>query len=405
MKLILLLILFVTTEAFASVGKITAINGSATIERNEQTLIAKIGSLIETQDTIVTGDNSQLQMIFNDKTVITLGERTRFVIQAFMFNGLSDSLAEFSLAKGFMKSVTGQIGKLAPERFKVKTKDATIGIRGTTFTLETNDRFTQLITLSGATYFKDNETGKVYEVPKGKKLRFNSQTKEVEIVETQFNSAMLTGNTTKTLDEVNESVLDADETNQATTLAAEMGSSSGSEVEKVIVNTATYSSYGYWADASGEMTDVWAEAAPGASTTNPDIIIAAINFIGTSPTASYNGSVVAFDDANNQGSGNIRVNINFNAPTNSVSGGIDYTISGSRWNTNFRGDVNQNGIDINSFSSATSDVNNISGTISGKFYGPNAEELAGTFSLSGQDSTSADVNSSGSYNASGTGIQ
>lgn len=211
MKLILLIILLVTTEAFASVGKITAINGSATIERNEQTLIAKIGSLIETQDTIVTGDNTQLQMIFNDKTVITLGERTRFIVQAYMFNGLSDSFAEFSLAKGFMKSVTGQIGKLAPKRFKVKTKDATIGIRGTTFTLETNDRFTQLTTLSGATYFRDNETGKVYEVPKGKKLRFNSQTKEVEIVEIELSLQTITGNQPIAYYDVKNSVINADQ--------------------------------------------------------------------------------------------------------------------------------------------------------------------------------------------------
>ncbi|WEJ62765.1 FecR domain-containing protein [Thiomicrorhabdus lithotrophica] len=402
MKLILLLILFVTTEAFASIGKITAINGSATIERNQQTLIAKIGSLIETQDIIITDDNTQLQMIFNDKTVITLGERTKFIIQAYMFNGISDSHAEFSLANGFMKSVTGQIGKLAPNRFKVKTKDVTIGIRGTTFTLETNDRFTQLITLSGATYLRDNETGKIYEVPKGKKLSFNSETKEVEIVETELNSAMLTGNATKTLDEVNQSVLNADETIQTSSI----NNSLDNNIEKITVNTATYSSYGYWANASnGEMTDVWAEAAPGASTTDPDIILAAINFIGPSPNALYSGNVVAFDDANNKGSGSILVNINFNA-VNPVTGNLEYTIAGTHWNTSFAGDVNQNGIDFNSFTPATSDVSNISGEISGQFYGPNAEELAGTFSLSGQDSTSADVNSSGSYNAtSAAGIQ
>ena len=403
MKLILLLMLFVTTEAFSSIGKITAINGSATIERNQQILIAKMGSLIETQDTIVTDDDTQLQMIFNDKTVITLGERTRFIIQAYMFNGISDPHAEFSLANGFMKSVTGQIGKLAPQRFKVKTKDATIGIRGTTFTLETNDRFTQLTTVSGATYFRDNETGIVYDVPKGKKLHFNSQTKEIVIVETELNSAMLTGNTTKTLDEVNESVLNADGTIQTSSIE----NSLNNNIEKITVNTATYSSYGYWANASNvEMTDVWAEAASGASTTDPDIILAAINFIGPSPSALYNGNVVAFDDANNKGSGSILVNINFNAGVNPVTGNIDYTIAGNRWNTTFAGDVNQNGIDINSFTPATSDVSNISGPISGKFYGPNAEELAGTFSFSGQNSSSVDVNSSGSYNASaGVGIQ
>ncbi|HHD72562.1 MAG TPA: hypothetical protein ENL02_01390 [Epsilonproteobacteria bacterium] len=36
------------------------------------------------------------------------------------------------MGKGFFKSITGKIGKIAPSHFKVKTANATIGVRGTT---------------------------------------------------------------------------------------------------------------------------------------------------------------------------------------------------------------------------------------------------------------------------------
>lgn len=41
--------------------------------------------------------------------------------------------------RGFFRSVTGKIGKIAPERFKVKTQLATIGIRGTDFSAQLGD--------------------------------------------------------------------------------------------------------------------------------------------------------------------------------------------------------------------------------------------------------------------------
>ena len=43
----------------------------------------------------------------------------------------SNSKANFKFAEGTFKSITGAIGKVAPEKFKLETKSASIGIRGT----------------------------------------------------------------------------------------------------------------------------------------------------------------------------------------------------------------------------------------------------------------------------------
>ena len=51
-------------------------------------------------------------------------------IDDYIFNS-SDSKSEFSVTKGAFHTITGQIGKVNPNKFKLKTKNATLGIRGT----------------------------------------------------------------------------------------------------------------------------------------------------------------------------------------------------------------------------------------------------------------------------------
>ncbi|GAB6068930.1 hypothetical protein JCM30760_00270 [Thiomicrorhabdus hydrogeniphila] len=190
-SIIFILCFFIGSEAYASIGKVSALSGNALIERNQQKIDAAIGSPIMKKDTVVTLDATKMQMVFIDKTVITLGKNTRFDISTYSLNDSDEPKVAFSLAKGFMKSVTGKIGKLAPQRFKIKTKDAVIGIRGTTFTLETNDKFTRLSTLKGATYYQDNKTQIIYEVPKNKTLLFNRTTHQIKITNITANNTRL----------------------------------------------------------------------------------------------------------------------------------------------------------------------------------------------------------------------
>ena len=403
MKLIALIFsLVLSSNAFASIGKITAISGSASIERNQQTFSAKTNSLIEAKDTITTNESTQLQMIFNDKTVITLGENTRFSVESYAFDNTDKSQVNFSLTKGFMKSVTGQIGKLAPNRFKVKTKDATIGIRGTIFTLETNERFILLSTLSGATFFLDKTTGKVYEVPKNKKIFFNLTTKKVEISNLNSSNGSFSERTTE---DIYDELQGAEQNNQNNQIdqqiEKDLNDAPGNQ--QIEVEDLTYSAYGYWLNnASGQMSDVYYEGI-GNSETNPDRIFEAIN---NSLVASYSGNVIAFDDDKSQGTGTINVDVDFSSTSNPITGNLDYTTNGVRWNTDFAGDINSEntGIEITSYSPATSDITSISGNIEGVFYGPNAEELAGKFELNGENSDGVTVGSVGSYSAKGVGI-
>lgn len=130
---ILLFLLTLMTLGWSAIGNIGALKGNAIVTRSSVALDAKNGMALEVKDKISTSDKSRVQVILKDNTVVTIGPNSTFVFDAYKFGGKDDSEVKMHINRGFFRSVTGKIGKLAPERFKVKTASATIGIRGTDF--------------------------------------------------------------------------------------------------------------------------------------------------------------------------------------------------------------------------------------------------------------------------------
>lgn len=132
MKL-LFLIFFFSLSLFASVGKISALNGKIIVDREQKQLEASIGFLLEEKDLVISDDKSKAQITMNDGTVLSIGKSSKLNINEYIFdqNSPENSKANFQFVEGTFKSITGAIGKIAPERFKLETKSASIGIRGT----------------------------------------------------------------------------------------------------------------------------------------------------------------------------------------------------------------------------------------------------------------------------------
>ncbi len=133
-KVLLLLLLTVTT--FANIGTIMVAKGDAQVKRSQQILTIKNGMDILKGDEIITNKQTRVQIMLNDDTVITVGSESSFSFIDYMFDGSKKSTIKMQANRGFFRSVTGKIGKIAPERFKVKTQLATIGIRGTDFSAQ-----------------------------------------------------------------------------------------------------------------------------------------------------------------------------------------------------------------------------------------------------------------------------
>lgn len=416
--LILFLSIFISSQTFAQVAKISALNGDATIERDGQSITAKIGNTILEKDTIKTKDNSRLQMIFKDQTVITLGKNTVFSVQSYLYDETAQSNANFSLTKGFLKSFTGKLGKIAPKRFKIKTKTSTIGIRGTIFTIEANQQFTRLTTISGATYFIDDSSGQNYEVSKNQQLTYNQNTQKVDLKSVELSSEEPQSTTIESQSDADDNVKQADQNQQSSSIDTDIqetkdaddasqntdssnnnqGSTADTSTQKVISGSGTYARYGYWERVSDkQMTEAFAEAMPGRGVTPSSTIN---ELVINRSQATYSGNVIAFDQPKNKGVGTINMTVNFNSSP-AVTGSMDYTINGVRWNNDFEGNIDStaSSFQINGLSpKAGSNVNNPTGTMSGKFYGPTAQEAAGTFSLRGENSSNGvTVHSTGSF--------
>jgi hypothetical protein len=151
----LFLLLFLWTSLLANIATVVDKTGSVVLYRagKSQPLKEKDG-LLE-HDLIKTGKDAKVKIFFRDNTAVSLGQNTSFSIDSYLFDGTKKSNVEFSVVKGFFKTVTGRIGKIAPNRFKLKTKNATIGIRGTVFAGLIGEKKDTIICTDGKIFAKN----------------------------------------------------------------------------------------------------------------------------------------------------------------------------------------------------------------------------------------------------------
>ncbi len=126
------------------VGTISITKGRSDILRDTDTLTVDKQENIFVEDIILTRDKTQAEIILNDDSIITLGPNTELVVNEFSFSKSrqpgerpNDSLIA-TINKGVMRMITGLIGQNKRNQFSIKSAfSATIGIRGTDFTVRT----------------------------------------------------------------------------------------------------------------------------------------------------------------------------------------------------------------------------------------------------------------------------
>jgi hypothetical protein len=118
---------------FANIGKITVAKGDVKIKRNGKIIKAKSGTVLKKHDFVKTDKNGKVQIVFKDNTVFTIGKNSTLDIADYLYDEKKPkkNRAKFNVLKGAFSSITGRIGKLNKSKFKLRTKSASIGIRGT----------------------------------------------------------------------------------------------------------------------------------------------------------------------------------------------------------------------------------------------------------------------------------
>jgi hypothetical protein len=143
MKKIISMLATLLGVAFASseAGMVKSVKGDVSVIRGDGKQEAlKVGDKIYEKDTIKTSAKSAMGLIFNDNTLVSVGQNSEFKINEYLFEPSEKKVAFRSeVVKGSIACMTGLISKINPDAMKLKAKTATMGIRGTYFAVEVNE--------------------------------------------------------------------------------------------------------------------------------------------------------------------------------------------------------------------------------------------------------------------------
>src|SRR5437773_1349370 len=133
---VLLIVLSAPGLASAQAGRFLLAVGDVAIARGQAEIRAATGAPVQSGDTIRVGPASNAQIRMTDESIVGLRPGTVLRIDAYEYSGQAEPRSLFSLLKGGFRTVTGAIGRLhSRERYAVRTPTATIGIRGTHYTV------------------------------------------------------------------------------------------------------------------------------------------------------------------------------------------------------------------------------------------------------------------------------
>lgn len=124
----------------APVGSVLAVAGDVVAQRAGQEVRLSLGAGLENGDVLQVGPASVLQVRFIDESIVSLRANSTFKIEDFRYTkNAADDRSIFGLVKGGMRTITGLIGKSNPKNYAITGVTATIGIRGTHFTVVSCD--------------------------------------------------------------------------------------------------------------------------------------------------------------------------------------------------------------------------------------------------------------------------
>jgi hypothetical protein len=125
----------------ADVGLVKVSKGSVQIERNGAKIAAPVGASVMASDVIMTGADGSAGITFTDNSLVSVGPNSVFAIDKYRFDTTTHA-GEFegSLRKGRLAAISGKMVKQSPESMKIRTPSAIMGVRGTEFVVQVDDK-------------------------------------------------------------------------------------------------------------------------------------------------------------------------------------------------------------------------------------------------------------------------
>lgn len=125
------------TPAVASVGQVTALEGTAVrIPKGGAEQPLATGTALELEDTVRTASGGSLKLVLSDGTTLALGPDSELVLDVAEFAGQERSAFSARLVLGQFWAKVKKAAAGPPSRFEVKAGRAVAGVRGTIFRLD-----------------------------------------------------------------------------------------------------------------------------------------------------------------------------------------------------------------------------------------------------------------------------
>ena len=134
-KWILLVILFYAGPLWASIGNVDKLEGKGVIDPNKTDITLEQELPIEQYDTVKTG-NGKVGILFIDDTRVDVTQHSKLIIDEFVYDpNTKKGKLNLSAKLGTIKYASGQIAKTSRQDIIITTPTATIGVRGTDFSM------------------------------------------------------------------------------------------------------------------------------------------------------------------------------------------------------------------------------------------------------------------------------
>lgn len=358
--LILLALLF--SLLFGEIGSVSLLEGRASIKRGLEVIDATLGAKIQEKDFIQTDSNSKLKITFIDNAIITIGKNSTLDVSSYIYDiqNPSNNKTEFAIAKGAFHAITGEVAKINPSKFKLKTKNATIGIRGTEVYGNQERVFCTYGAISVDSFgvSVDIDAGRFVEV-------FDDKTpSSPRVIE---NSDF--GNINAQLSTTSQDSINSYDNPSTPSATPPQPPSAENSIDSL-------NQWGYWAsEVQNENNSAQIDDVVGI--TDPSYIQSLINS-SSIVNLYFSGSITPSQDVGAITQNSINFDFSFGGGTNTVNGGYDFVSTAFSGSDSFSGSVTKDGF------SATQNYNpsaNNSVSLDGKFYGKEIDRVAGNISI------------------------
>lgn len=147
-------------------GYVTKVRGEVVAAAESGRLTLALGHALHQGYRLLTGADARLEARMKDGTVLTLGERTEFVIQQVTGAAVNSKSTRFELLKGAFRAVTTAPEASAKLDWQVRTPVAIVGVRGTEVwggfnLLGAGDTTLDVVMFEGKGVFVETPTGMV----------------------------------------------------------------------------------------------------------------------------------------------------------------------------------------------------------------------------------------------------